>query len=133
MPYTPICIAKAVKNSTESEGMRRAHVSRAAGPGNRMGGGQKGPAPSSSVWPRTWHRFRISLDLCPSGLPESVGEWNKLLCWACRPVVLATCEEDYEFDASIRCTVDSVSKNKNNKIGCIKFLGSVIYNAKEGG
>lgn len=84
------------------------------------------------MWPRTWHRFRISLDLCPSGLPESVGEWNKLLCWACRPVVLATCEEDYEFDASIRCTVDSVSKNKNNKIGCIKFLGSVIYNAKEG-
>ncbi|KAG8517444.1 Xaa-Pro aminopeptidase 1 [Galemys pyrenaicus] len=26
MPYTPICIAKAVKNSAESEGMRRAHV-----------------------------------------------------------------------------------------------------------
>lgn len=30
MPYTPICIAKAVKNSAESEGMRRAHVSKAA-------------------------------------------------------------------------------------------------------
>lgn len=30
MPYTPICIAKAVKNSAESEGMRRAHVSGAA-------------------------------------------------------------------------------------------------------
>uniref|UniRef100_A0A8C2RYJ6 Xaa-Pro aminopeptidase 1 n=1 Tax=Capra hircus TaxID=9925 RepID=A0A8C2RYJ6_CAPHI len=26
MPYTPICIAKAVKNSAESEGMRRAHI-----------------------------------------------------------------------------------------------------------
>ncbi|XP_020843647.1 xaa-Pro aminopeptidase 1 isoform X2 [Phascolarctos cinereus] len=26
MPYTPICISKAVKNSTESEGMRRAHI-----------------------------------------------------------------------------------------------------------
>lgn len=42
MPYTPICIAKAVKNSTESEGMRRAHVSRAADPGNRMGGWSEG-------------------------------------------------------------------------------------------
>lgn len=62
MPYTPICIAKAVKNSTESEGMRRAHVSRAAGPGNRMGGGVRrdllhphlcGPGPgtgSESLW-----------------------------------------------------------------------------------
>lgn len=30
MPYTPICIAKAVKNSAESDGMRRAHVSKAA-------------------------------------------------------------------------------------------------------
>ncbi|XP_073096553.1 xaa-Pro aminopeptidase 1 isoform X5 [Manis javanica] len=26
MPYTPICIAKAVKNPAESEGMRRAHI-----------------------------------------------------------------------------------------------------------
>uniref|UniRef100_A0A8C0P3M0 X-prolyl aminopeptidase 1 n=1 Tax=Canis lupus familiaris TaxID=9615 RepID=A0A8C0P3M0_CANLF len=26
MPYTPICIAKAVKNSAESDGMRRAHI-----------------------------------------------------------------------------------------------------------
>ncbi|XP_066880828.1 xaa-Pro aminopeptidase 1 isoform X7 [Kogia breviceps] len=26
MPYTPICITKAVKNSAESEGMRRAHI-----------------------------------------------------------------------------------------------------------
>lgn len=28
-PYTPICIAKAVKNASETEGMRRAHVSEA--------------------------------------------------------------------------------------------------------
>uniref|UniRef100_A0A8C5T7Q3 Xaa-Pro aminopeptidase 1 n=1 Tax=Malurus cyaneus samueli TaxID=2593467 RepID=A0A8C5T7Q3_9PASS len=28
-PYTPICIAKAVKNAVETEGMRRAHVSEA--------------------------------------------------------------------------------------------------------
>lgn len=27
-PYTPICIAKAVKNASETEGMRRAHVSK---------------------------------------------------------------------------------------------------------
>ena len=28
-PYTPICTAKAVKNASETEGMRRAHVSEA--------------------------------------------------------------------------------------------------------
>lgn len=49
MPYTPICIAKAVKNSAESDGMRRAHVSRAAGVGDRVGVGQKDPALSSSL------------------------------------------------------------------------------------
>lgn len=54
MPYTPICIAKAVKNSAESEGMRRAHVSGAAGVRNGAGG-QKDPALSSS----------LALDLCP--------------------------------------------------------------------
>lgn len=48
MPYTPICIAKAVKNSAESDGMRRAHVSRVAGVGDKVGGGQKDPALSSS-------------------------------------------------------------------------------------
>lgn len=41
MPYTPICIAKAVKNAAESEGMRRAHVSRAARAEDGLGGGQK--------------------------------------------------------------------------------------------
>lgn len=41
MPYTPICIAKAVKNSAESEGMRRAHVSKAARAEEGMCGGQK--------------------------------------------------------------------------------------------
>lgn len=35
---------------------------------------------------------------------------------------MQACNEDYEFDASVRCTVDSVSKNKNNKIGCVNFL-----------
>lgn len=45
MPYTPICIAKAVKNSAESEGMRRAHVSKAACAEEGMHGGQKAQLP----------------------------------------------------------------------------------------
>ena len=45
MPYTPICIAKAVKNSAESEGMRRAHVSKAACAEEGVCGGQKAQLP----------------------------------------------------------------------------------------
>lgn len=45
MPYTPICIAKAVKNSAESEGMRRAHVSKAACVEEGMDGDQKARLP----------------------------------------------------------------------------------------
>jgi hypothetical protein len=50
MPYTPICIAKAVKNSAESDGMRRAHVSRVAGVGDRVGVVRRTPC-SPPLWP----------------------------------------------------------------------------------
>lgn len=49
MPYTPICIAKAVKNSAESEGMRRAHVSKADCAEEGLCGGPKAQLLTCSV------------------------------------------------------------------------------------
>lgn len=77
MPYTPICIAKAVKNSAESEGMRRAHVSRAAGVEIGWGWSQGSGA---LLWPWAYTLW-----------PSRVSGRMKL-CWVCRPEILATCE-----------------------------------------
>lgn len=60
MPYTPICIAKAVKNSAESEGMRRAHVSKAACAEEGGCGAQKAQLLSCSVALSLAHSWSLS-------------------------------------------------------------------------